>query len=100
MFTEREAIVVETLTKVGLVPRFAETTRIERLAKVLRGLAEHQAAWKFTAELITSSFQAEWARNLEAGFRIRFRRDNFWDVFEDSGIKSLKNKKTDSIEPK
>jgi hypothetical protein len=98
--TEREAIVVETLMKVGLVPRFAESTRRERLAKVLRSLTEHQSAWKFTAELITTSFQAEWARNLEAGFRIRFRRDNFWDVFEDSGVKSLRNKKTDWTEPK
>jgi hypothetical protein len=83
--TDRQALVVETLSALGIAPRFRKDLRTEALVKWLRSLAGENLARKFVVELVTANLQPMWIRQKEAQLRIAFRRDTFWDVFEKPG---------------
>jgi hypothetical protein len=63
------------------------------LASWLRQIADVKLpAISRPIEFISSNLQPGWVRNVESGFRIEFKRDTFWDVFNDPGFgKALKD---------
>jgi hypothetical protein len=88
--TEPEAFVLDTMVKLGIAPRYRSDVKPEALASWLRGLAGDKAPWKFIVERVTANLQPMWIRKTETKFRIRFRRDIFWDIFDDAGLKDLR----------
>ena len=92
--TEQQALIVETLQDVGITLHYANTWPAEKLAKLLPIIGSDGLVSKLTVELVTATMQPKWARNAETEFRMRFRKDNFRNVFDDASIRKLTNKKT------
>ena len=90
--TDAEVLVLDILRGAGVLPRYADTTRAEILSRWLREIIRRAAPFlELPAELITSATQTKWLRGIEFAFRLRFRRDTLWDVFEEPGVRrSLK----------
>ena len=88
--TDRDQLILDVLRSVDVTPRYSASTGIETLAEWLRGLVkERHPIWQVPIEVVLAQLQPEWLRKLEAGFRARFRRDRFWDVFEDPGLRRV-----------
>lgn len=91
--TEDEEILIEAMLDVGIAPRYAQTTRAEKLAAWLRDLtALYLPIFKVPVEIVTSGLQPHMLRTFETNLRRTFRRDTFWEVLEDPGIRSALRK--------
>jgi hypothetical protein len=87
--SDEEVLVLDTLSKAGISPLYSDSTQAESLAKLLRTLVSSYAKpFKLPVEWLTSHLQPTWLRKPEAELRKKFRRDTFWDVFADPGIKA------------
>jgi len=85
--TDAEVVVLDILRDVGVWPRYADTTRPEQLAAGLRALVKAASpALAAPMELISGQLQNRWVRGVELDFRLRFRRDALWDVFDSTGV--------------
>ena len=91
--TERESLVIETLLEAGVAPLYSSTARPEMLAQWLRALVEGHPIWKIPVEVVTTTLQPQWVRRVEAKQRIKYRRDTFWDVFQDPGVRDFVKKR-------
>jgi hypothetical protein len=86
--TKEEILVLDILGKLNIRPRYANTTRPEKLAEWLRKIFSDALPFlKIPVELVTSNTQSTLLRGIESAFRIRFRRDTYWDIFENPGIR-------------
>lgn len=93
--SEREALVVDTLAHAGVYLRYANSTRPEALAQWLRSVVASQLPLlRVPVELVTGNLQPRWARESEEGLRFRYRRDTFWEVFSDPGIREALGRMT------
>jgi hypothetical protein len=89
--TEEEILVLDLLRELKIWPRFANTTRPERLTKWLRQIFSDALPFlKIPVEIVTSNTQSTLLRRIETAFRIQFRRDTFWDIFENPGIQKTR----------
>jgi hypothetical protein len=88
--TDDEELLIKALLDVGIAPRYAGTRGAEKLASWLRDLVGlYVPIFKVPVELITSSLQPHIFRQAETRLRLlTFRRDTFWEVLEDPGIKA------------
>jgi hypothetical protein len=86
--SQDEQLLIETLLDAGIAPRYADTRGAEKLAVWLRDLVGHYLPLlKIPVELVTSSLQPQMFRSIETKLRLTFRRDTFWDVMEDPGVR-------------
>lgn len=86
--TDAEAFVLDLLREVGAVPRYANSNVLHQLVRWLRDIVgKEHPLWRVPIEVVTASLQPAWLRKPESMFRMRFKRDSFWSVLEDPGIR-------------
>ena len=91
--TAREELVIKTLADVGIVPRYKGSVNAEKRAGWLRRLAGDSRRWQIPVEVVTGILQSEWVRRLQVSVRLKYRRQTFWEVFEDPGIREIESKR-------
>jgi len=99
--SDDEILLLEGLVKAGVVPRYAEKQRVNRYVTWLRRLVKDRSLlWQLPVDLITANVQSRTARRIESRFRTRFRRDTFWDVFEDPGVRRALGRRSRGVAEK
>ena len=83
-----ELAVLDTLRKARVALRYTDTTRPAKLAAWLRTITAGRGPLvSLSVELVTGTFQPHWMRGAESAVRLKFRRNTFWDVLCDPGIR-------------
>jgi hypothetical protein len=96
--TEAEGLVVDVLSRAGVALKYSTKVRTRRLAKVLRDIVEDSLPFaKVPVEIVLAGLQPGWARKADGKYRVRFRRNTFWDVFEDAGIRATTGRALTSL---
>jgi len=91
--SQDEQLLIETMLDAGIAPRYSDTSRAEELAVWLRNLVStYVPVLKIPVEIITSTLQPQMLRTLETNLRRTFRRDTFWEVLEDPGVRAALRK--------
>ena len=85
--TDAEDFIVRLLLEVGVSPGYAKSNFLQRAVALLRGISKQSIAFKIPVDLITANLQPNWLRRPESIMRMRFKRDSFWKVMEDPGIR-------------
>jgi hypothetical protein len=78
----RDEVVITTLADLDVFPSYRSSERAAKLASFLQHLPKNAPGFAMVVEHVTASFQPKLARAIESAFRIQFRRDTFWDVFD------------------
>lgn len=85
--SEAEARVLRILHDVGVVPLYQTRSALLHAAKWLRDLLKETAPMvQVPVQLALAGLQPVCAREAESTLRLRYRRDTFWDVFENPGL--------------
>lgn len=84
---EPQFLLLSLLESCDVFPRYADTSRPERWALVLKAVAPAGGLFaKMAADVIASSLQASFFRAAESRFRQDFRCSTFWSVFDRTAI--------------
>jgi len=85
--TDAEEFVLKLLGDVGVPPRYANSNFLQRAVGWLRDISSKNLLFKIPVDLITTNLQPALLRRTESAMRMRFKRDSFWKVMEDPGIR-------------
>lgn len=90
--TASEVAVINALIKAEIAPGYKNAEVSKFLVKVLRGVASVAGeSAKVAVDEISTVLPSSWIiRNIRAAetkLRLNYRRDTFWDVFQDPGIR-------------
>ena len=82
-------IIAECLVEAGIYPRYKSRRSTNLLDEALRSLIKTQGGViEKLSEIITINVQPKWIRGIESKVRLKYRRENFWDIFDSSSIES------------
>lgn len=88
--SDRELILLDALRDAGVVLPFADSTRRGQLINFLKTISKGaDPLVQIGVEFVTANIQPKWLRKAETSLRVRFKRDRFWDVFDDLAIRRV-----------